>query len=451
MPFRWNLREQLSLILFFLKWLLIAGVVGVLVGPAVAGFLWLLQRATQAHWDHPWLLYLLPIAGGLIGLMYHRLGRGAEAGNNLIVEQIHKPGGGVPARMAPLVLVGTVVTHLFGGSAGREGTAVQMGGSIAGTIGRALRMKPESTRLLLMSGIAAGFGAVFGTPFAGAVFAIEVLAIGRISYEALIPCLIAGVIGDGAAAYAMDRLAIHHTGYHILSAIRSTPQIDVLMLSKVAAASVVFGLAGALFAELTHACQWAFKNLSSSPVLRPVYGGMMVIGMTLLLRTRDYLGIGVTPDPHYPAAVCIVSCFHAGGALPLSWWWKILFTAVTLGAGFKGGEVTPLFFVGAALGNTLAGWLGAPVDLFAGLGFVAVFAGATNTPLACTIMAIELFGPGNGQLLSAGFVVYAAEACCLAYLFSGHTGIYGSQRVGMPKLFGHAAEGATLRDVRHGS
>jgi H+/Cl- antiporter ClcA len=447
MPFRWNIREQFLLVVFFLRWLLIAGVAGVLIGVAVAIFLWLLDWATHARWDHPWLLYLLPVAGACIGLMYHRLGGDSSRGNNLIVEQIHKPGGGVPARMAPLVLIGTIATHLFGGSAGREGTAVQMGGSIAGTLSRWFRMEAEDTRLLLMGGIAGGFGAVFGTPLTGAVFAIEVLVIGRMSYEALIPCLVASVIGDGSASWVMDRMHIHHTGYHIAAAVQSVPHLDVWMLGKVAVASTGFGLAGALFAELTHACGWAFKKLSPSPVVQPFLGGVMVILMVLLLGTRDYLGIGVTPD--HPGAVCIVNCFHPGGAGPLSWWWKILFTAVTLGAGFKGGEVTPLFFIGAALGNTLAGWLHAPVDLFAGLGFVAVFAGATNTPLACTMMAIELFAPGNGQLLSSGFVVYAAEACCLAYLFSGHTGIYSSQRIGMAKLRDHPATGATLQEARH--
>ena len=169
-------------------------------------------------------------------------------------------------------------------------------------------------------------------------------------------------------------------------------------------------------------------------MFRPALGGLLVIALAWFIGA-DYLGIGVNPDPRYPLQYCIVSCFHSGGASWWSWWWKILFTAVTLSSGFKGGEVTPLFFVGAALGNAMARLLHAPVDLFAGLGFIAVFAGATNTPLACTIMGVELFASGQSELIHSGFIVYAATACFLAYLLSGHSGIYLSQRIGTPKLF----------------
>jgi PII-like signaling protein len=220
------------------------------------------------------------------------------------------------------------------------------------------------------------------------------------------------------------------------------------LLAKVLLASVAFGLASVLFAELTHGLSRIFKRAIPWPVIRPAAGGVMIIALVYLIGTRDYLGLGVTADPHTPGGVSILSCFHAGGATPLSWWWKILFTAVTLSCGFKGGEVTPLFFIGAALGNALAGLLGAPVDLFAALGFVAVFAGASNTPLACTIMAVELFGKQAG-LLGSGFVVYAAVACFISYLLSGHSGIYLSQRIGTPKLTDRdVPPDASLRAVR---
>ena len=186
MTIRWDIREHVRLGAFLVKWLAICVPSGAAVGSAVALFLWSLDRVTELHWQYPWLLYLLPVGGLASGYLYHRLGQTAEAGNNLIMEQIHEPGGGVPARMAPLVLVGTLITHLFGGSAGREGTAVQMGGSIVATLGRWLKLSPSEMRILLTSGIAAGFGAVFGTPLTGAIFAIEVLTIGRMSYQALI-------------------------------------------------------------------------------------------------------------------------------------------------------------------------------------------------------------------------------------------------------------------------
>jgi H+/Cl- antiporter ClcA/PII-like signaling protein len=434
MPFRWNPREHFLLARYFIKWVLIASPVGAAIGSAVALFLWSLDVATRARWNHPWLLLLLPLAGFGVGLIYQFFGQSVEAGNNLIVDQIHEPGGGVPSRMAPLVLIGTVITHLFGGSAGREGTAVQMGGSIASTVCRWLMLPASDARTLLMTGVAAGFGAVFGTPLTGAIFAIEVLAIGRMSYDSLIPCLIGGIVGDAATT----AWGIGHTQYHVavfanLGLVATVPQTSWLLLGKVLLASVAFGLASVLFAELTHSFSRVFKWAVSWPALRPAVGGVIIIGLVYLVGTRDYLGLGVIADPHTPGGVSIVSSFQPGGATALSWWWKILFTAVTLSAGFKGGEVTPLFFIGATLGNTMAWLLGAPVDLFAALGFVAVFAGATNTPLACTIMAVELFGKQAG-LLGSGFVIYAAVACFVSYLLSGHSGIYLSQRIGTPKL-----------------
>jgi len=442
MPFRWDLREHVTQGRYFLKWLFIVAPVAAVIGAACALFLWSLEQVTRTRELNPDLLYFLPLAGLLIAALYQWLGRSVEGGNNLIMEQIHEPGGGVPSRMAPLVLIGTLATHLFGGSAGREGTAVQMGGSIAGTFGRLLRLKEQDTRILLMAGIAGGFGAVFGTPLAGAVFAMEVLALGRMSYEALIPCLIAAVVGDQVCV----ALGIRHTPYEITSVFASAraPQLDALLLGKVALAAVAFGLASVLFAELQHSLNHVFKKAIRRPLLRPVVGGLILIALVQLLGTRDYLGLGVTSLD--PEAVTIVSSFSPGGADPWSWWWKILFTALTLSCGFKGGEVTPLFFIGAALGNLLAALLGASAytDLFAGLGFIAVFAGATNTPLACTIMGVELFG--------GGAVVYMAVACYLAYLFSGHTGVYLSQRIGVPKTASAALRPeASLRGAREES
>jgi len=233
-----------------------------------------------------------------------------------------------------------------------------------------------------------------------------------------------------------------------LNLVHAPPHLSGLLVGKVAVAALVFGLVSVVFAECVHGCAWAFKKALPWPWLRPALGGAIVIGLVYLLGTRSYIGLGVTADPHHLDEVSILSSFHAGGATPLSWWWKILFTAVTVSSGFKGGEVTPLFFIGATLGNTMGWLLGAPVDLFAGLGFVAVFAGATNTPLACTIMGIELFGGGAGELLRGSFVVYLATACFVAYLFSGHSGIYLSQRIGVPKGPAEINPGEALRSAR---
>ncbi|MHA4807198.1 voltage-gated chloride channel family protein [Flavitalea flava] len=427
--------EHYSIAAHLLRWTILVIPIGLTTGSAVALFLWLLDQVTQIRWNHPWLLFLLPVAGILIVWLYKKLGRNSGKGNNLIMDEIHQPGGGVPRRMAPLVLFGTLVTHLFGGSAGREGTAVQMGGSIAGMFGKWFRLKGLDTRMLLMAGIAAGFGAVFGTPLTGAIFAIEVLLIGRLQYNAFIPCLAASLIGD----FTCTALGIHHTSYQILFSasaplfFKGLSPANYVLLGKVILAGAAFGLTGFLFAETTHRLKAQLQKTIRPPLLIPVAGGCLIIGLTYLLGTPDYLGLGVTSND--PGAVSIVSAFKAGGAHSWSWFWKLLFTAITLSAGFKGGEVTPLFFIGATLGNTLAILLGAPVDLFAGLGFIAVFAGASNTPLACTLMGIELFG---GE-----YTLYYAVACFTAYFFSGHSGIYTAQKIAVPKIYDAYFSGET--------
>jgi len=430
-----NLRLHAASVIQVLRWTFLVAPIGVLAGSASALFLWALNGVTDLRFRYEWLLYLLPLSGLAVGLLYHWIGKAAEGGNNLLVDEIHEPGGGVPARMAPLVLIGTLMTHLFGGSAGREGTALQMGGSLASAWGRLFRIAPENRRVLLLAGIAAGFGSVFGTPLAGAIFAMEVLVIGRVQYDALIPVLAAGVIGD----MTCSAWGIKHTIYHIhLERPHGLLHLEGALLMKAAAAGILFGLASTLFAELTHSLQKGFKRWMRISYLRPVVGGILVIGLTWMVGNRDYLGLGV--DSPLPHAVTILSAFTEGGAHPLSWWWKILFTAVTISSGFKGGEVTPLFFIGATLGSVVGGLLGAPIDLFAGLGFIAVFAAAANTPLACTVMGVELFGGEHA--------IYFGVACFVAYHCSGHSGIYLSQRLGVPKRHSPAfVPDTSLREV----
>ncbi|OBZ17344.1 voltage-gated chloride channel family protein [Bacillus sp. FJAT-26390] len=392
----------LTIIKFALKWLLIAGTVGVLSGSASAFFLTSLDWVTETRMDHPWLLWLLPAGGALVSYLYMKFGNESGRGNNLIIEQIHSGDGAIPLRMAPLVLFGTLTTHLLGGSAGREGTAVQMGGSLSEWVGQRFKLDRLDRKIILMCGISSGFGAVFGTPLAGTLFGLEVLTIGLISYEALLPCFIASYVGHLTAA----AWGIKHLHYSI----GAVPPLDWLLLVKVVAASVLFGLAALLFTQLTRRLKQLFSKWFSHPVLKSVIGGFIIIALVYALGTRHYLGLGIP---------LIQQSFHEAVS-PLVFLLKTIFTAITLGTGFQGGEVTPLFVIGATLGSALAGLLATPVPLLAAIGFVSVFSGAAKTPIACFIMGIELFG-GDGA-------IYLFIGCVIAFSCSGRIGIYEAQK-----------------------
>jgi H+/Cl- antiporter ClcA len=404
------------------QWILLGALVGVMSGAASALFLFLLERATAFRTEHELMVYSLPFAGAAIGFIYQRFGRAIEPGNNLVIDTIHDAGPRLPLRMAPMVLIGTVLTHLFGGSAGREGTAVQMGASLADAAAHRLKLEGSTRRQLLAAGVAGGFGSVFGTPIAGAVFGLEFVVLGRIEYEALLPALVASVLGD----MTTRALGIVHTHYPAPPALALSP----LLCAKWCAFSLALGLSTIAFVELLH----FLKKLGAARVpklaLRMFLGGALVVVGWKLCGTSDYLGLGVPT---------IVRAF-SDPALPLdAFALKLLFTAVTLGAGFLGGEVTPLFFVGAALGNVLARVLGLPLALGAGVGLAAVFAAAANTPLALSIMAVELLG--------ANLFPHVVIVCVLTYLMVGERSIYSAQRLSRRKHGPGLERVIALRDL----
>ena len=391
------------------KWTVLGGIVGVLAGTASAIFLTSLAWATQTRLAYPWLLWLLPLAGLLMGWTYHRFGGAAAQGNNLVIDEVNRDRSRIPLRMAPLVLLGTVITHLFGGSAGREGTAIQMGASLADNVWRWLRVAPADRRMTIMAGISGGFGSVFGVPVAGAVFGLEVQSVGRIHYTGLVPCLVAATVGD----LVTRAWGVPHAHYPQFAPVA----IEPWLLLKVVIAGVAFGVTSLTFVELTHGIKRLMTLLTRWTPLNPLIGGFVIIALTLLVGTRDYLGLSLP---------LIERTMDGTGVVTFAFLLKLIFTAVTLGTGYLGGEVTPLFVIGSTLGYTLGTLLGIDPALLAAIGLVAVFAGASNTPLACTIMGIELFG--------GGITLYLFLGCAVAYLASGHRGIYGTQMVGVPKI-----------------
>lgn len=414
-------RDHYILTLFSFKWLLVSCFIGATVGSGSAFFLAALHWATDWREAHKWIIWTLPLGGMAVGLIYFYFGKSAEAGNNRIIQEIQSPNRLIPLKMAPLVVFGTIVTHLFGGSAGREGTAVQMGGAIADQLHGLFKFEKEDRRLLIAAGVSAGFASVFGTPLAGAIFGLEMALIGKVNYKAILPCFLSAAL----AHYATTAWGITHTVYNI----SEIPALSGSSILWMISAGICFGIAGLAFSVSTKAMGKLYSKYISYAPLRPFVGGVIIAGLVALIGTTKYIGLGVptieaafnSDLPYYDFAV------------------KIAFTAITLGAGYKGGEVTPLFFIGATLGNALSFFMPLPMSLLAGCGFVAVFSAAANTPIACIFMGVELFGAEGGT--------YIGIACVVAYLFSGHTGIYKDQIIGASKGMIAGKENKKLNDI----
>jgi H+/Cl- antiporter ClcA len=388
------------------RWVALAVVVGVLSGLLSAAFLESLDWATNTRNSNNWLVFTLPVAGLIVGGLYHYVGRGLERGTNLIIDQIHSHSQWVPFRLTPLIFGASVISHVAGGSTGREGAALQFAAGVTDPISKKLKLPPADRSLMLITAIAGGFGSVFGVPVTGAVFALEVQRVGRVRYDALVPAFVASFIGDAV----VRGLGVHHTHYPLFPSVNWNWATG----GRVAAFGLMAGLVALLFVQLTHTVKKISAKYISWYPARPLVGGIILAVLVLACGWRDYQGLSI------PLALEAMNGSVAG-----QWGTKLLLTSLTIGSGFVGGEFIPLFVIGALAGASYAHITGANVALFAMVGAVAVLAGATNAPLACTLLGIELFG-GNG-------IVLFAVACAAAYATSGHTGIYHAQPVSAHK------------------
>lgn len=387
------------------KWLAVGGLIGGIGGIIGSVFHIGVNCATQVRLAHPWVLYLLPVLGVIIAGLY-RVTKVEGKDTNAVIESVHF-GKNVPVLLVPVIFVSTVLTHLGGGSAGREGAALQIGGGIGHTTGRLLHLGEKDLPLATLCGMSAVFSALFGTPLTAAVFAMEVISVGVFYYAGLIPCLTAALVG-----YLVSlMMKVPPTRFTV-----ADPGLDAWTMVLVILLAIGCAVVSILFCRGLQETGRRAARLLPNPFIRAFVGGVLVIGLTLLVGNTDYNGAGME----------VVGRAIGGEIGGWAWLLKLLFTAVTIGFGFKGGEVVPSFFVGAAFGCVFGGLLGLPPAFAAAIGLVSVFCGAVNCPIASVILSIELFGSGG--------LVYFAAACALSYLLSGYCGLYSSQTILYSKL-----------------
>lgn len=399
--------KYVTFITTLFKWVLWSSIIGAAVGSTTAFFKITVQFLTDTREANPSFLYFLPVGGIIIGYLYKYFGKESDKGNNVVLEYIHHGQGTVPIRMGPLVFLASFITHLFGGSTGREAAAVQMGGSITEVINRLFKVNKADQKILFMSGVSSGFGSAFSAPLTGTIFGMEAIALGHMKYEALIPCFVSSFTSyftTKAWGAPVDRHIIHEI-----------PHISADTIMKIILASIIFSFTSVMYSKLKHDIENLSKKYLKDPMLIGMIGGLIIVLLVHIVGSRDYTGRGLK----------LVTKAFEGHVPPYAFLAKILFTAVTMGTGFRGGEAIPLFFIGATLGNTLSGITGLPASFLAGIGLIAVFCGASNAPISCFLLSIEMF-KGKG-------VIFFFIACVISYIFSGHNGIYTSQKIYEPK------------------
>ncbi|MCC8150753.1 MAG: chloride channel protein [Lachnospiraceae bacterium] len=386
-----------------LKWIIFSILSGILVGLVGVAFYFCMDAVTSCRAAHPRLIFLLPAGGLAIVGLYRLLHDEKDTGTNLVLSAIHS-NDKIPLRMAPLIFISTLITHLFGGSAGREGAALQLGGSIGNALGKLFRFDDKDQHIMIMCGMSAAFSALFGTPLAAAVFSMEVVSVGIMHYSALVPCVIASLVAHGIALSCHAMPESFDLGVLPDFSIRTAVLIGVL--------AVLCAFVSILFCVILHSAEHLYKRFFKNAYLRASVGGGIVVILTLLVGSQDYNGTGMS---------MIESCIATGEVYPLAFLLKMIFTAATLGAGYKGGEIVPTFFIGATFGCLFGNLIGLSPALCAAVGMGAVFCGVTNSPITALLICFELFGFEG--------MPYYLIAIALSYMMSGYYGLYSSQRI----------------------
>lgn len=400
-----RLRHISRYVLTLLKWLVVAAVTGVICGAVGTLFHVGVEEATAFRGAHPWLLWLLPVAGLAIVAIY-KWAHTEGMGTNGVIDAVHL-GQRLPLALTPAIFFSTILTHLCGGSSGREGAALQMGGSIGLWLGGAFRMDDKDRRIAVLCGMSAFFSALFGTPLTATFFALEVISVGVFYYAAFVPCITSSLVAYGISVFA----GVPPTHFTV-----SAPELSLELVCRVAVLAVLCAVVSILLCEVLHRTEHLLKHRFPNPWIRVVVGGAAIILLTYVVGTGDYNGAGME----------VIQRAVSGEARPEAFLLKMAFTAITIGAGFKGGEVVPTFFVGATFGCVAGGLLGIPPGFAAAIGLVAVFCGAVNCPVASITLSTELFG--------ADGLLYFAVACGIGYMLSGYRGLYSSQTILYSKL-----------------
>lgn len=386
-----------------MKWLIFAVLVGLSVGVVGSLFHLALEWAGEARAAHPWLLFLLPVGGLAIVATYHFAGMDDDSGTEMVITSI-RSGQPMRLRTAPLIFFATTITHLFGGSAGREGAALQLGGSISGALGKLLSLDREDERIITMCGMAAGFSALFGTPLSAAIFAMEVESVGVMYYAALVPCLLSALLAQ--------KVAVFFHIYGTLFLVVDVPHLTVDSIISIILLGILCGILANLFCRVMGLGGAFYRRITQNRWLRIVIGGCVVVVFSLLTGTSDYNGAGME----------VIRRALAGEAFPLAFVLKMLLTALTLGAGFKGGEIVPSFFVGATFGCIVAPMLGLSASFGGAVAMIAVFCGVTNSPMTSILLGYELFFGGVG-------IEPMALVAAVSYMTSGYHSLYHQQKI----------------------